>query len=200
MSIKKQRMIKLQFSGRSLKNLDVFSKSDPFLIISRRNASQVLTQVRRTETKDNNLNPDWSVLYMSLNELCESDFNMKLQIDVKDDDGATSELIGSVEVTLADLEAAYCNHTSVQLLKKNKPRGEILVRNCTIDPPSFQEMVSSDIPGKDTADFKSSNYGYLPQNPSQGPGYPPSQTQGYPPAHVPGYPPAQGPGYPPAQG
>lgn len=54
--------------------------------------------------------------------------------------------------------------------------------------------------GKDTTDFKSSNYGYLPQNPSQGPGYPPSQTQGYPPAQGPGYPSVQGPGYPPAQG
>ena len=43
-------------------------------------ANWPLFKVRRTETKDNNLNPDWSVLYMSLNELCESDFNMKLQV------------------------------------------------------------------------------------------------------------------------
>ena len=43
-------------------------------------ANWPLLKVRRTETKNNNLNPDWSVLYMSLNELCESDFNTRLQV------------------------------------------------------------------------------------------------------------------------
>ena len=54
--------------------------------------------------------------------------------------------------------------------------------------------------GMDTADFKSSNYGYLPRNPAQVPGYPPAQDLGFPPAQDPGYPPAQEPGYPPSQG
>jgi hypothetical protein len=215
MSMKKQRMVKLQLSGRNLKNLDMFTKSDPFLIVSRRNSNKVLTQIRRTETISNNLNPDWTVLYMSLDELCQSDFNLPIQIDVMDDDGATSEKIGSVETTLAALEAAYCNHTAVQLMKKAKARGEILVRNCTIDPPSFQDLVSSDAPGLDSADYKSSNYGFPPQNtgysklssgyPPQNPGYPP-QNAGYPPAQALGYSPSftqgypsQNTGYPPAQ-
>jgi hypothetical protein len=38
--------------------------------------------VRKTETINNNLNPDWGFLYMSLQELCDSDPDMKLQVQL----------------------------------------------------------------------------------------------------------------------
>ena len=60
---------------------DIIDLLNPMDIIDvQKEYDWLLFKVRRTETKDNNLNPDWSVLYMSLNELCESDFNMKLQV------------------------------------------------------------------------------------------------------------------------
>ena len=31
---------------------------------------------------DNNLNPDWAVLYMSLNELCGGDMDLQLQVKI----------------------------------------------------------------------------------------------------------------------
>ena len=38
--------------------------------------------MRKTETINNNLNPDWGFLYMSLQELCDSDPDMKLQVQL----------------------------------------------------------------------------------------------------------------------
>ena len=77
----------------------------------------------------NNLNPDWKLLYVSLSELCDNDFNMMLkvmlliklfiisnykldriggfelnlfQIDVWDEDKSSrNDLIGSVQVTMS---------------------------------------------------------------------------------------------------
>ena len=42
--------------------------------------SRLFMKVRKTETINNNLNPDWGFLYMSLQELCDADADMKLQV------------------------------------------------------------------------------------------------------------------------
>ena len=38
------------------------------------------SQIRKTETIMNNLNPDWKLVYVSLSELCDNDFNMMLKV------------------------------------------------------------------------------------------------------------------------
>ena len=40
----------------------------------------IFVQIRKTETIMNNLNPDWKLLYVSLSELCDNDFNMMLKV------------------------------------------------------------------------------------------------------------------------
>jgi len=145
MSYPKQRMVKLQISARGLTDMDLFTKSDPYLSI-RRNLNS-LTQVRRTETVNNDLNPDWGILYMSVNELCGGDMDMKLQLDVYDDDeGVDDQLIGATQASLRELEAACRSRDMLRLVRKNKNRGDLYVRVCEIDPPSFQERVSSSSP------------------------------------------------------
>lgn len=37
-------------------------------------------QVRKTETIWNNLNPDWKLLYIPTRELCDDNFDMRLQV------------------------------------------------------------------------------------------------------------------------
>lgn len=80
-------MVRLSLSGRGLADLDFWTKSDPFLTLSRPNRSGTgLVQLRKTETIMNNLNPDWKLLYIPLAELCDADLNMPLRIDVYDED------------------------------------------------------------------------------------------------------------------
>ena len=56
-----REQIELFISCRSLKDMDVMSKSDPQVIMSvQNNANKQWTEVGRTECIDNNLNPDFA--------------------------------------------------------------------------------------------------------------------------------------------
>ena len=52
--------VELYFSGRKLRDMDIFSKSDPYLKFSLQQTFHgVLTQAGRTETANNTVNPNW---------------------------------------------------------------------------------------------------------------------------------------------
>ena len=57
--------IEIYVSGRNFKDMDVFSKSDPYVKVSyKRDFSQKNYSVLgRTETKKNDLNPDYSKVF-----------------------------------------------------------------------------------------------------------------------------------------
>eukprot|EP00091_Calanus_sinicus_P005181 TRINITY_DN15575_c0_g1_i1.p1 TRINITY_DN15575_c0_g1~~TRINITY_DN15575_c0_g1_i1.p1 ORF type:complete len:110 (+),score=20.61 TRINITY_DN15575_c0_g1_i1:166-495(+) len=106
MSLRRQQMVRLRFEGRKLEDLDFWTKSDPYLTLSRpaKNGSGAV-QVRRTETIWNNLNPSWKVLYIPTSELCDGNLQMPLNIEVFDEDrNSRDDLIGRVELTLSDLQ------------------------------------------------------------------------------------------------
>lgn len=105
--------VRLRFSGSSLPNLDgLFGKSDPFLVISRmREDRSTWTQVFKTETIDNNLNPNWRPFEIPVQQLCNGDYKRTLQLQVFDEDrSGKSELIGQVTTTLEELIAKRGNN------------------------------------------------------------------------------------------
>lgn len=135
-------MVKLRLSGRKLADLDFWTKSDPFLTLSRPNrAGAGMVQVRKTETVMNNLNPDWRLLYIPVSELCDGDPAMELQIAVYDEDKSSRhDLIGSVNVTLAQLMELSNSNSPIPLVrekdgihKRKEGRGDILVSECSIE-------------------------------------------------------------------
>jgi len=143
-----KEMVRLRFSAKNLADLDFFSKSDPFLEVSRpARQGYNFTTVRKTETINNNLNPNWKVLYVSLAELCDRDFDMKLKLDVYDEDNSTVELIGEVCLSLQDLLDMAESQTPAQLFevhKRDKPRGDLYVKECVVEnyshEPSQQQV------------------------------------------------------------
>jgi len=139
-------MVRIKFEGRNLEDLDFWTKSDPFLILSRpaRNGAGY-TQVRKTETIRNNLNPSWKVLYIPTTELCDNNFQMTLNIDVYDEDrNSRNDFIGSVQLTLSDLQNMAKSRSPVILKKEQKNRGQLLVTECQIEePPSDLERKGS---------------------------------------------------------
>jgi len=131
-------MVRIKFEGRNLEDLDFFTKSDPFLILSRpaRNGAGFV-KVRKTETIWNNLNPSWKVLYIPTPELCDNNFQMPLNIEVFDEDrNSHNDLIGSVQLTLSDLQSLSNSHSPVILRKGPKNRGQLLVTECQIEEPA----------------------------------------------------------------
>merc|ERR1711890_117753 len=131
-------MVQIVFRVANLTDMDIFSKSDPFLILSRParigSGNSLYTRVRKTETINNNLNPEWKVLYVSLSELCDSDYDMKLKVEVHDDDGKSSEVIGECELSLQEMMnmAEQRHHTNLTKQGKQDTRGELFVTKCLV--------------------------------------------------------------------
>ncbi|KAG1707360.1 hypothetical protein DVH05_026552 [Phytophthora capsici] len=119
--------VRLRFSATALANMDgMFSKSDPFLVISRlREDGSSWTQVHRTETIDNNLNPNWRRFELPMQQLCNGDYKRPLTLQVFDEDrGGKSELIGQVQTTLEEIQGKrgtnFILHNEVLQKKKGK--------------------------------------------------------------------------------
>ncbi|KAF1795759.1 Copine [Phytophthora cactorum] len=119
--------VRFRFSATSLANMDgMFSKSDPFLVISRlREDGQSWTQVHRTETIDNNLNPNWRVFELPMQQLCNGDPKRPLSLQVFDEDrGGKSDLIGHVQTTFEEIQGKrgtnFVLHNEALQKKKGK--------------------------------------------------------------------------------
>ena len=106
MSLNCQKMIRIRFEAKGIDDWDFWTTSDPFLVLSRPARtgsdwvqvsialtmrasvnrregylfSHMYVQIRRTETIMNNLNPKWSILYISMEELCDSNPEMPLLV------------------------------------------------------------------------------------------------------------------------
>jgi len=119
--------VRFRLSASSLANLDgMFSKSDPFLVISRQREDRTSwTQVFKSETIDNNLNPNWRPFDISAQQLCNGDHKRPLHLQVFDEDNSgRSQLIGQVTTTLEELinkrGSNYVLHNEELQRKKGK--------------------------------------------------------------------------------
>lgn len=92
--------VELFISARKLKNADTFSKTDPFCIVSLKSANSSFIQIGRTESIQNNLNPNW-VTPIQLEYFFES--SQDLQFTVFDEDQSSSENIGFCSTTLGEI-------------------------------------------------------------------------------------------------
>jgi len=132
-------MVKIRFEGKCLANCDFFTKSDPYLILSRpiTKGAYDFKQVRKTETIKNNLNPSWKLIYISMSELCDKDLSLPIRITVFDyDHNSHDDLIGQTETTLRDLMNHSASGAPLSLKIGEKKRGELLVRQCETEDTS----------------------------------------------------------------
>jgi len=202
------RSISLGLGARNLRDRDFFGVSDPYVVISRPNPSGGFTQIRTSETKKNTLNPNWNDFLFTESELNGYDKELKLMIQIYDDDGkkgpdTKDQLIGSGFFNLKELEAASLVNTNLPLTdgKRSKSPGSLVIRSYKEHQGGgggSQYGAPSQVP---------TGVGYPPQ-PRAGAGYP--QTGGYGGAPSQGYPgqgfpsqgfpgqgyPTGGPGYP----
>ncbi|XP_014674843.1 PREDICTED: copine-8-like [Priapulus caudatus] len=98
--------VELSISCRNLVDMDVFSKSDPMVVLYIKEfGSQTFKEVGRTETINDNLNPDFAKKFIVDYFFEES---QKLKFEVYDVDSASRNLrehdfLGSLECTLAQV-------------------------------------------------------------------------------------------------
>ncbi|GAB6026835.1 Copine-8 [Chamberlinius hualienensis] len=99
-----KKSLKLQFAATKLDKKDFFSKSDPFLIISKFNEDASTVVVHKTEVIKKNLNPTWNPFEISLRVLCGGDLDRTIKIQCYDyDRDGTHDLIGEVTTNVRTL-------------------------------------------------------------------------------------------------
>ena len=95
--------VSLYISGRNLKDLDVFSKSDPICIVHEKIKGKWIKH-GSTERINDNLNPDFQT---SITIPYFFEKKQELRLEMIDDDGkGTFDLIGNVETTMGTILGA----------------------------------------------------------------------------------------------
>lgn len=119
--------VTLYVSGRNLKNLDVFTKSDPKCEIYEF-TNDKWTLVGKTETKQNNLNPDFSTA-ISMSYFFEKMQKLKF-VMMDSDDSTADDLIGEVETNVGAIMGAkaQCLEKELQVKGSSASRGRLVVR------------------------------------------------------------------------
>lgn len=138
-------MVRLKFRGKKLADLDFWTKSDPFLVLSRPNRDDLgWIQLRQTETIMNNLNPEWKILYIPMGELCDNNPEMPLLISVFDyDSDGKHDLIGTVELTLAEMKSLAETSSPARILNVEKKAGKLYVMECKVEQAQDLERKGS---------------------------------------------------------
>ncbi|XP_042514739.1 protein BONZAI 3-like isoform X3 [Macadamia integrifolia] len=95
-----------------LDNKDFFSKSDPFLRISRIVESGSAIPICKTEVVNDNLNPIWKPLRLTMQQFGSKDNPLVLECFDFNDSG-NHVLIGKIQKSVADLEKLYKEKTGV---------------------------------------------------------------------------------------
>jgi len=182
-----QPMVKIRFEGKNLADLDFFTKSDPYLVLSRpaSKGSYDFKQIRKTETIKNNLNPSWKLIYISLSELCDNDITLPIRLTVFDHDhNSHDDLIGQTETTLQDLMSHSVSGAPLVLKIGEKRRGEIFVRQCETENTPTRKVSSSSYPERKASNVSLNGFPAPPQCYSQPPQMIPSHMQQPPQPHL----------------
>ncbi len=110
--------VELFISGRKLKDLDSFSKSDPLCkLFEMKNNSWV--QVGKTEMKKNNLNPDFTEK-ITVNYYFEKVQKLKFVMVDSDDGAGNGDQIGICETTLGNIMGAKQQTFTTDLMEPGK--------------------------------------------------------------------------------
>lgn len=137
------------FSGQKLANKDgFFGKSDPFLVVSRKNEDNSWSIVWKSNKIDNNLNPKWAPVKLSMSQLCNADIDRPLKIEIFDfDENSSHDSMGAVETSVRGMIMAQGAPFPVIEEAKNGKRGytnsgTLTCANCCIEEkPSFTDYI-----------------------------------------------------------
>ena len=158
------------FEAKKLDNKDTFSKSDPFLEVSRSNENGEFSIVHRTEVVDNDLSPKWSTFEKHMGALCNGDYDRGLKLEVfDDDDGGDHDSIGRCFTNLRTLVKGPGPENVYDLINEKKKEkkgskynnsGTLILKSMRIESnPTFLDYLQAGLQVNFTVaiDFTGSN-------------------------------------------
>ncbi|CAA6667830.1 unnamed protein product [Spirodela intermedia] len=96
-------ILEIVFRCSELENRDLFSKSDPFLLISRTAESGARIPICKTEVRRNNLDPTWKPIILNLQQAGSKENPLTIECFNFNSNGK-HDLIGKIVKSLSDLE------------------------------------------------------------------------------------------------
>ncbi|XP_004302476.1 PREDICTED: protein BONZAI 3-like isoform X2 [Fragaria vesca subsp. vesca] len=108
-------VVEIKFCCSQLENKDFFSKSDPFLRVSRIVESGSSVPICKTEVVDNNLNPVWKPLSLSMQQFGSKDNPLIIECFDFNSNG-NHVLIGKLQKSVADLERLFKERSRVNFV------------------------------------------------------------------------------------
>ncbi|XP_027188868.1 protein BONZAI 3 isoform X2 [Cicer arietinum] len=142
--------VEIIFRCSHLDNKDTFSKSDPFLRISRMVESGGSVPICKTEVIDNNLNPKWKPVCLNSQQFGSKDNPLVIECFDFNSSG-NHVLIGKLQKSVAELEKLYQEKTGTNFVmpsthhKQEKVlKGKLFVdQYCEKEQFSFIDYISS---------------------------------------------------------
>ncbi|KAL6329570.1 hypothetical protein AAG906_022147 [Vitis piasezkii] len=146
-TVASRNAIEVIFHCSHLDNKDLFSKSDPFLRISRIVENGGSVPICKTEVVDNNLNPIWRPLCLTMQQFVSKDNPLVIECFDFNTSG-NHVLIGKLQKSVADLEKLHKQKTGASfilpLLLSMVLKGQLFVDQfCEKQLYSFIDYVSS---------------------------------------------------------
>lgn len=150
-TIASKSVIEMKFRCSRLENKDLFSKSDPFLRISRIVESGVCVPICKTEVVDNNLNPTWKQVCLSMQQFGSKDRPLVIECFDFNRNGKHI-LIGKLQKSVTDLEKLYQKKSGINFVippsshrgREKLSKGQLFVDHfCEKEQSSFLDYISS---------------------------------------------------------
>ena len=121
-------MVSLHISCQNLANMDMFSKSDPWVEVyfSNDGKTESYEFIGKTETIENSLNP---IFVTSFELSFYFERNQKIRFEVFDIDISSKEFIGSIETSMAKIMGSSLQSFNSEITnKEGKSKGKITVK------------------------------------------------------------------------
>ncbi|XP_009780574.1 protein BONZAI 1-like [Nicotiana sylvestris] len=105
-SVSSKTTIELRLRCSELESKDLFSKSDPFLVVSKATESGIVVPICKTEVIKNDHSPIWKSVFLNIQQIGSKDSPLTIECYDFNSNGKHS-LLGKIHKSLSDLEKLH---------------------------------------------------------------------------------------------
>ncbi|XP_006341472.1 protein BONZAI 1-like isoform X1 [Solanum tuberosum] len=141
-SISSKTTVELKLRCSELESKDLFSKSDPFLVVSKTTESGIVVPICKTEVMKNDHSPTWKPVFLKIQQIGSKENPLIIECYDFNSNGKHS-LIGKIQKSLLDLEKLHSAGTGANLFIPTAmgPKQENKVLKSQLFVESYSEKI-----------------------------------------------------------